>query len=462
MSGADDDFGPLDYGDTPEATSSRSNVVPMFGDDGIVDVTRGARLLLNTRGNAKKNVHNIISMLTSSKPWRGKIGYDEFREAPVKLGELPVCDHEAPRVEDIDEVWTEEDSVRAASWLCKELSPIGFDASPALVNQAISVVAQTRSYHPVREYLRALKWDGHKRLDTFLERYFGVDATTPDARFLAQELGKMWLTAAVARVMQPGCQVDTMLVFESARQGKGKSTGLRELASYPWFSESKIDLGNKDSYQILRGVWIFDWAELSALRSAKHAESIKAFVSSRSDRYRESYGRRAKDFKRQCVFTGTTNKSQYLVDKTGNRRFWSVKICDDARVDVDAIREDRDQLWAEAYQRFEAGCSWHVTDPELERILSHEQRARVYDDPWGPIVREWLKSPRVPDGAGGTRIIEHADGIEPEDVLLGAIGMRPGDMRAGDVERIGEVLRELGWVRVRVNDERERAYYRVE
>jgi len=175
----------------------------------------------------------------------------------------------------------------------------------------------------VREYLLGLHWDGVPRIDRWLIDHLGAENNALNKAF-----GAKWLIGCVARVMRPGCKLDTALILEG-RQGLMKSTALSTLGS-PWVTDHMPDLGSKDAMEHLQGVWIIELAELSSL-SRVEAGRIKAFLSTPSDRFRPSYGRATANHPRQCGFAGSINPggSGYLPDETGNRRFWCVKCAVD-------------------------------------------------------------------------------------------------------------------------------------
>jgi predicted P-loop ATPase len=228
------------------------------------------------------------------------------------------------------------------------------------------VVAQDTPYHPVREYLKALKWDGTPRLQIWLAEYLGAEA---DPVYLAA-VGRKFLISAVARVIQPGCQVDHMLVLEGP-QDLGKSRTARALARYPeWFTDDMPDIHDKDAALQLSGRWIVELAELAALRRSE-LEGMKAFITRPVDVFRPPYARRTVGVPRQSVFVGTTNEAHYLRDPTGNRRFWPVPC---SLIDIDALECDRDQLWAEALHALHAGEAWHLTREET--ALANAERAK--------------------------------------------------------------------------------------
>jgi putative DNA primase/helicase len=293
-------------------------------------------------------------------------------------------------------------------------------------------VAKRKSYHPVRDFLTATPWDGVDRLDNLLARYFGAEASP-----YASAIGRCTMVAAVARVMRPGCKVDTMLILEG-EGGTFKSTALRVLAGDDWFTDAEIDPTNKDAALAIRGRWIVEMGELHALRKSE-ANQLKAWVSRQTDRQRDPFARRMCDHPRQSVFIGTTNQDHYLKDETGNRRYWP---CRCGVVDVEALRADRAQLWAEALARFTAGEPWWLTaDVEAEAVK--QQAERFITDPWEERIAAWLDTGKDFEG----KPIEKTTAAE---ILTSAVGVDHARITPQDCNRVAAVMRRLLWPRMTV------------
>jgi putative DNA primase/helicase len=219
-----------------------------------------------------------------------------------------------------------------------------------------------------------------------------------------------------------------MLILEG-KQGSGKSTAVRVLAGDAWFADTPLDLESKDAAQCLAGKWIYEIGELASFNRSE-TNRIKAFVSSLSDNLRPSYGRRNQDFPRQCVFIGTTNGTEYLSDTTGNRRYWPVEC---GSIDVEGLRRDRDQLWAEAVVRHAHGETWWLSS-DVEALATAEQADREAADPWEGQLSVWAEKREngftMPDALGGLGVsLEHQTGAQ--------------------AARVGKLLVRLGYERKR-------------
>ena len=234
--------------------------------------------------------------------------------------------------------------------------------------------ARRNAFHPVRDYLDGLKWDGVPRLDRWLVDYGGADATE-----YVCAVGAITLVAAVRRVRKPGCKFDEMLILEMPMQGKDKSTTILVLAvREEWFSDDlPLNADGKKVIEQTRGKWIIEASELSGIRKSD-VEHLKAMLSRRTDRSRLAWDRLTTDRPRQWIAIGTTNATYYLRDTTGNRRFWPVAV---TGFDVGALARDRDQLWAEAAAREATGASIRL-DPKLYAAAGEEQEEREIGDPW--------------------------------------------------------------------------------
>jgi len=369
------------------------------------------------QGRVASTIDNLHRILITDSRWRDVLTWCDFSYRVEKQNAPPWDD--ASRGE-----WRDIDTSRLKIWLGRHY---GVAATTSDLDDTVLVAASERAVHPVRDHLDGLEWDGEARLAHWLVDYLGA-ARTP----YVEVVGKLFLLSAVARVYQPGCKADGVLILEGA-QGIGKSSAVRTLAD-PWFTDSHFALGEKDGYHILQGVWICELAELDSFNKAESTRA-KQFFASRSDRFRPVYGRRAEDCPRQCVFVGTTNMGSYLKDATGNRRYWPVKC---SALEVDGLASVRDQLWAEAVHRYLAGEPWWPSDEEV-RLFESEQDRRYQVDPWEELFEEWCVEP-----LNRTR-----SWFTLTEILAGACKLEPHQMKPPEQQRMGQVLQRLGWGRVR-------------
>lgn len=292
-----------------------------------------------------------------------------------------------------------------------------------IVEQAILSYANERPYHPLRHYLENLKWDGHRRANVWAVTMLGADNTPYNCR-----IGELFLIQMVARIFEPGCKADYMLVLEGP-QGALKSSACAILAG-KYFSDSLPDL-DSDYVRVamhLRGKWLIEISELSAFNRAEAAK-LKAFITSPVEQYTPKYGRLETREPRQCVFIGTSNKDAYLRDETGGRRFWPIKC---GIINLETLERDRDMLLAEAVQLYRDGEQWFPDKQFEAEHIQPEQAARYEEDAWAQIVTDFLlakNSTTVADVAKNALFIE-----------IPRLG--PLDQR-----RIAAILQTLGWTK---------------
>ncbi|HYN38940.1 MAG TPA: VapE domain-containing protein, partial [Rhodospirillales bacterium] len=334
-----------------------------------------AGLLRNSEGAPRAILANAIHALREAPEWQDVLWHNEFATSTVARRPPPW----AYGTKDWEDTpWSDRDDYLVAEWLQQQ----GIMVPASIAGQAVETVARDQTFHPVREYLDAQRWDGRPRLDTWLISYLGA----PDTPYV-RAIGPRWLMSAVARVFIPGAKADCALILEGP-QGIKKSTALSVMAQ-PWFTDRLSDLGSKDAAMETKGVWIIEIAELDTMSRAE-VSAIKAFMSRTHDRFRPPYGKRLVDLPRQCVFAGSINpEGGYLKDATGGRRFWPV-VC--GQIDVGALTRDRDQLWAEARDRFRKGEAWWLETPELNSCASEEQADRYQGDAWEEPIRTWLEN----------------------------------------------------------------------
>lgn len=291
------------------------------------------------------------------------------------------------------------------------------------VQDALMAISSGHQFHPVTDWLDSLVWDRTPRLDKWLSAAFDAEANA-----YHRAVGAKFLIAAVRRVRRPGCKFDYMLILEGA-QGIGKSTAARVLFSDKWFSDSiPPDLSSRDAAMALLGVWCLEFGEIEHL-IRNEPETIKAFLSRQSDRYRPPYERAYVERPRQGVLLGTTNSDDYLRDTTGNRRIWPVRC---KSVDVRWVELNREQMWAEAVAREARGETVWLNDDDVVKDARAAQDKRMAEDAWETTVLEWA--------IGRTH-------VKIPDVLWNALNMPREKQTRREVLRIADILRQNGWRR---------------
>lgn len=308
----------------------------------------------------------------------------------------------------------------------------------AFFEKVVQRIAWDNSYHPVKIYLDGLRWDGVKRLDNWLETYCGAEVIDKKHREYLQAVGSIFLVAAVRRIRQPGCKYDEMLVLEGG-QGLEKSTALATLSvNRDWFTDD-IPL-NARSQQLIEatlGKWIIEASDLAGKGKAE-IESLKAMLSRQVDGpARMAYAHMPIERPRAFLFIGTTNKRIYLLDSTGSRRFWPVSI---SKFDIDALRADRDQLWAEAAQRESEGASIRLPRGLWDEAARHQEDRREIDA-WEDEIISLLENVAV-SGDGKKRI--------QTKLIWEALQIEPARRDRLGALRISEIMQRLNYVRTRV------------
>jgi len=397
------------------------------------------QLRLDLTGAPERNEANVITALSCDEAFAGALVFDEFRQEIMVARKLPWDDHALP----LPRPWADADDVRCAEWLQRR----EINVPPVVVSRSVIAVARDVRIHPVRDYLNGLVWDGMQRLDSWALTYLGAEDTPLNRAF-----GALWAISAIARIMQPGAKADHMLILEGP-QGARKSTALKVLAGADWFTDELAEIGSKDAAQQMRGVWIIEIAELDAIGRAE-VSRIKAFLSRTVDRYRPPYGRYVVDVPRQCVFAGSVNPDTYLRDETGNRRFWPLRC---GAIDLDGLRRDRDQLWAEAVVRYREGAIWWLQDPALIAMAEEAQIERMQSDAWDGLIERWIgfQRRRVNRGYAGYddwqeeefRRSSPLSDVSVGEILEQAIGVEPGHWSRADQMRVTAWLKANGWRR---------------
>lgn len=308
-----------------------------------------------------------------------------------------------------------------------------------IVGETCYLQSKRKCHHPVKKYIESTVWDEIPRIDTWLIKSVGCDDN-----IYSRMVSAKFLIAAVARVYNPGCKFDQMLILEGS-QGIGKST-LVEIIAGDWYLDTNFNNHDKDLIDSMRGVFMIEISELSGMNH-KDVTWLKSFLSKKVDRVRLPYAQKSKDFKRKCVFIGTYNPSgnnMYLRDDTGNRRFWPLEC--KKQVDFLWLKENRNQLWAEALQRFKNGEKLYLDDSKALSILQSIHEERELESPTHKIIKDWLR------GRDETTM----DTILRECLKISVEGKSPKDLLSTSTT-IGIIMRKLKW-RKGINDNRDHYY----
>lgn len=397
------------------ATSAAADDDPWHGHEAESGAhTWEQDLARSDKGTLLPTLGNVHLILSNHKAWNGIIAQDDFAGRVVKRKAPPFPQGEAGE-------WTDMDDYRCTLWLSQKY---GISVRPDIVMSAVLLVADATHLHDVREYLNGLEWDGVERVRAMPSTYLHVD----DTEYVQLAFMK-WMIAAVARVVEPGCKVDNVLILEG-RQGWRKSTALKVLAGKQWFTDTPIQIGNKDTYAVMAGKWIIELAELDSLNKTD-SSAAKSFFATETDRFRNFYGKRATDVHRQCVFAGSVNFDAYLKDESGGRRYWPLRC--GGLVDIDGIARVRDQLWAEAVHLYREGVAWHVTEAERP-LFEIEQAERYEGDVYEDVIGKQL---------------EYAARTTMEEILRDVLKLDSSKWTLPEQRRIGKALKSLGWVRKR-------------
>lgn len=331
-------------------------------DDPDEDYDWVGQLTCNKNGKFDNTINNVQLIMEHDAGLRGKYFYDTFKERMTVCGDLPWCKF----ADRMTTTWTDTDDAGLRNFL-----EIKYEIVNTMkIGDAVLLAMQSCMRHPVREYLLSLKWDGVARADTIFIDYLGAEDTE-----YTRTVTRKALIGAVARIMQPGCKHDHILVLVGP-QGCRKSTTLAKLGK-SWFSDSFYTVQGKEAYEQIQGFWLIEMGEMAATRKAE-LESIKQFVSKQSDSYRAAYAKRTQEHPRQCAFFGTTNDDEFLRDATGGRRFWPVTVTDKGRETGDYFTaEIVDQVWAEIVMRYSAGENWYLDNAKIEAVARQIQDAHT-------------------------------------------------------------------------------------
>jgi len=327
--------------------------------------------------NKKPNTANVYDMLIENKDWSSVFAFNEFSNRSMLVAKPPFQSgnpkhFKARSIKD-------SDYTRVQMWIQKNWGHV----TKNVVTDAVNAACEAQIISPVRHYLENLP-PSTLDIETVFETYFGVKPEDDTHQKFIRAASSIFLKQAVARAVDPGCKADIVVVFEGG-QGIGKSTGLRALFGVDWFKDSMPPMGSKDASDYIVGAWCIELAEMAFQKKAE-IEQQKAFISKQEEKYRPAYGRNEIVFPRRCVFAATTNRDDWAVDETGNRRFLPIRT---TKIDVASLKRDRDAIWSAAYAEYKKEPIWWLSEKQTA-YSEEEAKKRHESDAWVELIHKYL------------------------------------------------------------------------
>ncbi len=321
-----------------------------------------------SNGMLMPTLQNIVEILNNDDNFKGKIEYNEF-----------VCKLEFNR-----KSWSDNHDSRIKLFLEKNYNIV---VSVENIKHACNIIEENHRYHPVRDYISNLKWDGISRIDTVFIDFLGAK----DNEYI-RKVSAITFLGAIARIFDIGCKFDTCTTLVG-KQGIGKSKFIRKISINPkWFTDCITTFDGKEFYEAIQGIWIVEVGEGTAFQKSTK-EKVKQMITVQYDKYRTPYSRNTETYPRQCVFIGTTNNSDFLKDETGDRRFYPID-CNLANaqkdIDKDLSEEYVNQLWAEALYRYQSNEKYYITEKNILDIAEKEQRSHYDESPMQSDIMNFL------------------------------------------------------------------------
>jgi predicted P-loop ATPase len=370
---------------------------------------QAAGVSMNNAGKVIPNIDSLIKIFTYFPSYKNPTYYDEFHDKIFST--------------ETNKQWREIDDLNLAFRLQRELGILG--VSDKEVRNAITVFAHGNKRNEPKEWLESLKWDGTERIDSLFVEYFGSRTLDDDDEYHTF-VSKNFLISMVARILDPGCKVDNMVILEG-EQGTFKSTALSVLGG-KFAMEAHESVLSKDFYQTMRGKFLVIINELQSFSRAE-VNTVKNMITRSVDTYRKSYGRDSEDHYRSCIFVGVTNEDHYLHDSTGARRFWPIRV---HKININKLKSDRDQLFAEAVHRYKAGEDWHTVP--LDQARKAQEQRRDHDE-WEPHIMAYVEDFKT-------------EGVLIADILTKCVMLPFSKITKLEQNRVGRLLRANNWISV--------------
>lgn len=389
-------------------------------------------------GNKVKNTVYNIKLILINVFGQSCVKFNEFANTEELWGKFPWLQTTPKEAWDIDVTMLKD-------WFIHKWN---YEPSEDKLRSAMSIIGYENRYHPIKTWLEALpRWDEKSRIDNLLKTYIPCEGDEG----LREVIGRRFMVALIKRIYEPGCQSDYLLVLEGL-QGLHKSSAFRALIGDEWFSDASFNVHDKDAIMVIFSKWLIEFGELSVLDRST-AEATKAFITRRIDRMRAPFDRKARDYHRQCLFVGSTNKDEYLKDDSGNRRYWPFKVLSNCL--IESITRDRLQLFAEAKYYYEIGEITYLKEPDLKDLMKEQQDQREMQDVMVEKVR--------------TAITKHEKelGVEMHDfeILFFFLEGRVTGLKMDlyHTARVGAALKKLGYENYRESaGERRRLWRKIE
>ena len=371
-------------------------------------------LSVDGKGNPHLNVDNVSRVLGKMKGLKDTIWYDTFYQDI-----FTTWDGKTARS------WEDTDTIKLQSMFQSRLEMRNLKKHT--VQDAVVVCAHQNEKSEPDEWVKSLKWDGECRVDRFF-----IDCFEAKDNLYTETVSRIFWLSLVARMTRPGCQADTCVIIEG-KQGTRKTSALKTIGG-KWYASANSDVTSKDFYQDLQGVILLEVEELKSFLTGgdKAVQAVKRAISSATDKYRASYDRKSKEWPRHCITVGTTNEDDYLKDFTGHRRFLPLST---GLVDIDYITKNRDQLFAESLQRISKGEDhWEIPEEISEMVKEEAEKREETGDIWTDLVAKYVK---------------FRDEVTNLEIATDTtcIGIDKARLTPRDQQRIGRILRQLGWKR---------------